>query len=198
MSFPPRPRPSRSAIAENAQKLRLEFVLVLLAAERDGVRERMRAHHQHVVWLGVLQDRVDRLKPGDERVSFGLGDLCPGVSDNFREIVRGGRLPAFGPHGLGAAYAAALCPLSARWFSIDSRITSLTRQRRRTARTFSRQVGDAQRWSILPSGGVLATAVPSPFSCLGSSTARTARACPLWLHLPRRNDKAHCRTCQTT
>ena len=91
-----------SAVAEDPQKLRLEFVLMLLATERDDLRENMRTHHQHVVWLGVLQDRVDRLKPGDEYVGFGLGDLCPGVGDSFREIGRGGRFVAFwGRKGLG-------------------------------------------------------------------------------------------------
>jgi hypothetical protein len=46
----------------------------------------MRAHHQHVVWLGVLQDRVDRLKPGDEYVGFGSGDLR--IRTNSRELLR--------------------------------------------------------------------------------------------------------------
>ena len=46
--------PDGDAIAQNAQKLSLELVLMRLATVRDDVCQRPRAQRQHVMRRGVL------------------------------------------------------------------------------------------------------------------------------------------------
>ena len=78
--------PDGDAIAQHPQKLRLELVLVRLATVRRDIREGTRAQRQHVMRRGVLQDRVNRLKPGLERFDFGLGDLSLAVAMVFLKL----------------------------------------------------------------------------------------------------------------
>jgi hypothetical protein len=97
----------RIALLGGAQSLRIRRNSALNSSscfsQQSGIAcasESMGTHHQHVVRFGVLQNRVDRLKPGDERLGLGLGDLFPGVSNNFREIGLGAVFLRLGRIGL--------------------------------------------------------------------------------------------------